>query len=249
MLSRMRSLMLSLAMAAVTMGHTTQARWSRRAAVGSALSLALPPIAAHASMRAELLAGGGNGCTFGEGEACAALAEGNPLILKLQQQSRENKEKNELEIYEKTNAMLGYDDFMVASDKVLLRIDPKGKFKALTTEEYYEAKKQGRVSPGDMGIENLDFVATTQQQATQQSSYERVKELIMADKLEGVIFKAPSGLDALAVTKEGDGVIKVSFDKAWKREELYNMCEKRKLPNNLKDVLAGNDVLKGKAAL
>ena len=244
MLRPMRSLMLLLDLAAVmALGHTSEVRWSRRAAVGGALALALPPTAVYASFRAELLAGVGNGCTFGEGDGCEALAEGSPLILKLQRQSRENKEKNELEIYEKTNAMLGYDDYMIASDKVMVRIDPNGKFKALTTAEYYDAKKAGRISPGDNGIENLDFVATVQQQATQQSSYERVKEMLLADKLEGVIFKAPSGLDALAVAKEGDGVIKVSFDRVWKREELYNMCEKRKLPNNLKDVLAGNDVL------
>ena len=35
------------------------------------------------------------GCVYGEGEACADLAEGNEFILSLQKKSAENKEANQ----------------------------------------------------------------------------------------------------------------------------------------------------------
>ena len=207
----------------------------------------MPPAAVHASPRAELLGGGGSGCVYGEGDGCADVAEGNELILKLQQKSRENKAKNELELYEKTTAMLGYDDFMIASGKVMVRTDASGKFKALTTEEYYAAKKAGRISPGDNGIENLDFVASSSAAPAAKSasqSYDDAKARLMANQIEGVIFKAPSGMTALYVSD--NKVTSFTFDKEWKREEFYTMCEKRGVTNNLKDVLAGNDALAGR---
>ena len=52
-------------------------------------------------MRSELISDNGSGCVSGEGDGCAALADGNELILKLQKKSRDNREKNELELYEK----------------------------------------------------------------------------------------------------------------------------------------------------
>ena len=221
-------------------------RTTRRAVFGGALAAIAPALPALASTRADLLGGGGGGatgkCVFGEGPGCTELAEGNELILKLQQKSRDNKEKNELELYEKTTAMLGYDDYLIASDKVMVRVDLKGKFKALTPNEYNEAKKAGRISPGDNGIDNLDIVrAEAPASVIATDSNAEVKDLLAAGKVEGVIFKAPAGMSALAVS--GDRVLPISFDKAWKREEFYMQCEKRGLPNNLKDVLAGNDVL------
>ena len=219
---------------------------TRRSVLASAIACTTPVWPALASSRADLLAGGGAGatgsCVYGEGSGCDELAEGNPLILKLQKQSRANKEKNELDLYEKTTAMLGYDDYMMASDKVMVRVDLKGKFAALTMEEYQEAKKAGRVSPGDNGIDNLDVKAqSAAASVVVADSYADAKDLLMADKLDGVIFKAPFGMQALAAS--GDSVVPVTFDKSWKREEFYTLCEKRGVPNNLKDVLAGNDAL------
>ena len=52
-------------------------------------------------MRSELISDNGSGCVYGEGDGCAALADGNELMLKLQKKSRDNREKNELELYEK----------------------------------------------------------------------------------------------------------------------------------------------------
>ena len=44
----------------------------------------------------------------------------NELILKLQQKSRENKETNAKELYEKTVRQLGYSDFFSAVDMNLV---------------------------------------------------------------------------------------------------------------------------------
>ena len=68
---------------------------SRRACVAGALGAALPS-AAHASKRSDMISDNGSGCVFGEGDGCAALADGNELILKLQKKSRDNREKNEV---------------------------------------------------------------------------------------------------------------------------------------------------------
>ena len=51
---------------------------TRRLAAFSAVAAAAP---ASASPREDLLGGQGQGCTFGEGDGCDALAEGNELIL------------------------------------------------------------------------------------------------------------------------------------------------------------------------
>ena len=45
--------------------------------------------------------------------------------------------------------------YAVLEHRVMVRISAKGKYAALSLEEYYEAKKAGRISPGDNGIENL----------------------------------------------------------------------------------------------
>ena len=248
----MRLIVSALCQLAVA-AHTLPSRCDRRGALAAAAATAALPLhAAHASLRAELLGGQGQGCTYGEGDKCAELAEGNELILKLQKRSRDNKEKNELDLYEMNVAKLGYDDYLMSSDKVMVRTDASGKYKALTLEQYYAAKKAGRLSPGVNGIENLD--ATPEMTANGNvdlaaaapvvPSVTTVKQMILDNKVEGVIFKAPLGMTALAVS--GDKVFPVSFDKMWKREEFYNLCEKRGLPNNLQDVLAGKDALAGK---
>jgi len=216
-------------------------RCSRRGAIVGGMLAVLPPSASFASTRADLLGGQGQGCTFGDGSGCDALAEGNELILKLQKKSRDNKEKYELELYEKTTAMLGYDDYLMAADKVMVRINASGKYQSLTLPEYYDAKKAGRLSPGDNGIENLDFVAPPREAATRSASdlsLDSVRALVLADKVDGVVFQGPSGMSALAIEKGSDAVLKLVFDKTWKREAFFNLCEKRGVPNNLKDVLA-----------
>ena len=86
-------------------------------------------------------------CENGEGEACSQLAEGNELILKLQQKSRENKETNAKELYEKTVRQLGYSDFFSAVDMNLVLL-PNGTYATFTASEYYELRKAGKIKPG-----------------------------------------------------------------------------------------------------
>ena len=52
-------------------------------------------------------------------------------------------------------AKLGYDDALMTVDKVMVRTDKGGKYASLSLEEYGAAKKAGRISSGDYGIENL----------------------------------------------------------------------------------------------
>ena len=51
--------------------------------------------------------------------------------------------------------MLGYDDALMTVDRVMVRVSAQGKYAALSLEDYYAAKKAGRISSGDNGIENL----------------------------------------------------------------------------------------------
>lgn len=273
-------------------------RVCRRTLIGM-VGVSLPPGVAHASSRADLLGGQGQGCTYGEGDNCDALAEGNELILRLQKRSRDNKEKNELDLYEMNVAKLGCthywieplppcilgrhpctlldqhkvtvrphlccrgwtrrvwictsadDDYLNSVGSVMVRTDASGKYKALSMEEYSAAKRAGRLSPGVMGIENLD--ATPGMSANGNaastalptvSSIDEVKRLMLEGKVDGVVFKAPAGMTALAVS--GDKVVPLTFDKAWKREEFVNLVERRGVDNNFRDLLAGTDALSSK---
>jgi hypothetical protein len=91
-------MVLALFWTTTVLGYNVPAsRCSRRGAILGGMLSALPP-ACSASTREDLLSGQGQGCTFGEGDGCGALAEGNELILKLQQKSRDNKVKNEVRL-------------------------------------------------------------------------------------------------------------------------------------------------------
>ena len=50
-------------------------------------------------------------CESGEGAACDKLAGGSELILELQKQSRDNKEKNAKQLYEQTIRNLNYGEY------------------------------------------------------------------------------------------------------------------------------------------
>ena len=50
-------------------------------------------------------------CESGEGAACDKLAGGSELILELQKQSRDNKEKNAKKLYEQTIRNLNYGEY------------------------------------------------------------------------------------------------------------------------------------------
>ncbi len=93
-------------------------------------------------------------CENGEGAACERLAEGNELIMKLQEKSRANKEKNARAQYDKTVRMLQYGDYFDAMDKNLVQM-PNGKYTTLDMQTYWKLRKEGRIDPGS--IDRIDF--------------------------------------------------------------------------------------------
>ena len=110
---------------------------------------------AFASTRETLLGVGDDSrCENGEGAACAALAEGNELVLRLQEKSRLNKEKNAQELYDKTVRQLGYSSFFdTLDDKNLVQL-PDGKYATLDAETYARLRSQGRIDVG--AIDRVD---------------------------------------------------------------------------------------------
>ena len=78
-----------------------------------------------------------------QGEACEKLADGNELVLQLQKQSRDNKEKNARKLYEQTVRALNYGEYLDAFDKNLVQL-PNGKFAAYDMETYTRLRKDFR---------------------------------------------------------------------------------------------------------
>ena len=143
----MRSLILALLATSVAAARLPS---TRRAVLGSSFAAALaaaPMRAARASKKGDMIGDNGSGCTMGDGEGCAALAEGNDYILALQAKSRANRQKNEEALYEKTIANLGYDDFFTTVGKVMVK-NGDGTYSALTQEEYSVLRKAGRIDVG-----------------------------------------------------------------------------------------------------
>jgi len=126
--------------------------YTRRNALSLAAASLLAPLSAKAST-AETIFGVGSSerCENGEGSACADLAEGNELVLKLQAQSKANKEKNAKAVVDQTVMQLGYSDYFTAVDKYLVKL-PDGKFKAFDAYEYGELRKAGRIKPGAVDV-------------------------------------------------------------------------------------------------
>ena len=86
-------------------------------------------------------------CEAGEGEACERIAGDNELIKKLQAQSKQNRAKNERELYDKTVRNLQYSDYFDALDKNLVQL-PNMSYVTLDMETYTKLRKEGRIQPG-----------------------------------------------------------------------------------------------------
>lgn len=134
----------------VTLTGCSRPASTRRAAIFGAAAVVGNPTKAHASTRAGLSGvGSEERCENGEGEACERLADGNPLILELQQRSRDNKEKRERELFDKTVRQLGYSDFFDTLDQNLVRL-PNGNYTVLGPSEYAAARKAGKIKIGSV---------------------------------------------------------------------------------------------------
>lgn len=129
---------------------------SRRSVAG-ALAWAAAPPRGRASTRESLLGEGSDErCENGEGAACERLAEDIPIVRQLQEKSRVNKEKNAVELFDKTVRQLGYSDFFDAIDKNLVQL-PNGTYTTLSGKTYTKLRKEGRIDVG--AVDRVDFNA------------------------------------------------------------------------------------------
>ena len=123
----------------------------RRNFAGSLLAGALLPRVAHAADDAELDAAAKcRAWRDGDGDQgenpCTALAEGNPLIERLQQKSRDNAERRKQEQYDLQVMTMGYDTYFATNDKNLVK--DGSKYRLLDNEEYAALKAAGRIQSG-----------------------------------------------------------------------------------------------------
>ena len=125
----------------------------RRNFAASLLAGALLPRVAHAADDAELDAAAKcRAWRDGDGDQgenpCTALAEGNPLIERLQQKSRDNAERRKQEQYDLQVMTMGYDTYFATNDKNLVKDGATGKYRLLENEEYAALKAAGRIQSG-----------------------------------------------------------------------------------------------------
>jgi hypothetical protein len=178
-------------------------------------------------------------CENGQGEACNRLAEGNELILKLQEQSRVNKEKNARQLYEQTIRNLNYGEYFDALDKNLVQL-PNGKFASYDIETYTKLRKDGKIKIGafDQLIDDDGKTAPPPGAAdgaaaasTRSVEYPELVAAIKAGGVEGVVFQPPRGDVALALVG-GDAMVKADVKASWKKSEVSNILARLKIPNN-----------------
>ena len=117
------------------------------------LAGALLPRVAHAADDAELDAAAKcRAWRDGDGDQgenpCTALAEGNPLIERLQQKSLDNAERRKKEQYDLQVMTMGYDTYFATNDKNLVKDGATGKYRLLENEEYAALKAAGRIQAG-----------------------------------------------------------------------------------------------------
>ena len=125
----------------------------RRRNFAGLLAGALLPRVAHAADDAELDAAAKcRAWRDGDGDQgenpCTALAEGNPLIERLQQKSRDNAERRKQEQYDLQVMTMGYDTYFATNDKNLVKDGATGKYRLLENEEYAALKAAGRIQAG-----------------------------------------------------------------------------------------------------
>ena len=125
----------------------------RRRDFAGLLAGALLPRVAHAADDAELDAAAKcRAWRDGDGDQgenpCTALAEGNPLIERLQQKSRDNAERRKQEQYDLQVMTMGYDTYFATNDKNLVKDGATGKYRLLENEEYAALKAAGRIQAG-----------------------------------------------------------------------------------------------------
>jgi len=190
-------------------------------------------------------------CENGQGAACDNLAEGSELILRLQEQSRANKEKNAKKLYEQTIRNLNYGEYFDAVDKNLVQL-PNGKFAAYDIETYTQMRKDGKIKIGsfDMLIDpktglppltegiNADSAggaAAADSGGTRDLPYQELIAMIKAGGIEGVVFQAPRG-DIVLALLGGDALARTEIKASWKKAEMVKLMARLGVPNNFSEL-------------
>ena len=149
-------------------------------------------------------------CENGEGAACERLSDGSEYIRKLQQQSRDNKEKNARQLYEQTIRNLNYGEYFDSLDKNLVQL-PNGKFAAYDTETYVRLRKEGKIEIG--AFDRLIDPGAAPPPSEQQDGgggrggeaaaldYSRFVAAVKSG-VDGVVFQPPKGDVAYALVGE-----------------------------------------------
>lgn len=149
-------------------------------------------------------------CENGEGAACERLSDGSEYIRKLQQQSRDNKEKNARQLYEQTIRNLNYGEYFDSLDKNLVQL-PNGKFAAYDTETYVRLRKEGKIEIG--AFDRLIDPGAAPPPSEQQDGgggrggeaaaldYSRFVAAVRSG-VDGVVFQPPKGDVAYALVGE-----------------------------------------------
>ena len=140
-----------VALSASALRMPTTTAISRRTAIsrglfgGAAATATFAPSAARAiKVYAD---GNDERCEAGEGAACDRIAGDNELIKRLQAQSKQNRAKNERELYDKTVRNLQYSDYFDAMDKNLVQL-PNASYVTFDMATYTKLRKEGRIQPG-----------------------------------------------------------------------------------------------------
>lgn len=190
-------------------------------------------------------------CENGEGAACDRLAGGSELILELQKQSRDNKEKNAKQLYEQTVRNLNYGEYFDAVDKNLVQL-PDGKFAAYDIETYTKMRKEGRIKIGS--FDTLIDPATGEPPVTGSAAptdsaapaaapmrgpapleYQALVERLKAGGVEGVVFQGARGDVAVALLG-GDRLATTEVKASWKKAELLKVMGRLDVPNNFAEL-------------
>jgi len=177
-------------------------------------------------------------CEAGQGEACAELSEGSPLIKRLQEQSLQNRAKNERELYDQTVRQLQYSEYFSTGNEALVQL-PNSSYVRLDMEAYASLRKSGRIQPGAVdrllpeGVEPVFGPATAEEPpvvSTSLLAYGEFCDALKASRVEGVVFQPPRGDFAYAVV--GSASKKVDLGAGWKKAEVVNILTRLDIPNN-----------------
>mmetsp|Transcript_15704 Transcript_15704/g.28280 ORF Transcript_15704/g.28280 Transcript_15704/m.28280 type:complete len:348 (+) Transcript_15704:32-1075(+) len=223
---------------------------SRRAILGAFAAMTAMPFKAWSSSYSDLDPATEknqkkDGCRAGYGKDCDKIANNNPYIIELQKKSRETKDQTLADRYDILQMQMYDDAYFDTTDVALVKL-PNGSFGTFTKQKLAELKKAGRIYSN--GLDYLDdptafYGKPPVEQAPRvlqdgdSIEYDELKERLRAQQVKKVVFQAPDGMKADVFIN--DKKVTLVLDKKFKRQEIGGACTVQKVPNNLKEILAG----------